>query len=687
MRTRFSLLTLLLLWCAAHAPAAESTPREVTVDDYFTLAYPTEVAIAPAGDRVAYLEGRWQESTNDRRWDIWVAPVDGGEPQRLTTERSFYGAIAWSPDRASIYFTWGREQPGAKQPPLDGKRQVWRIAADGGEPVAITQVPGGIDQYQLAADGAAVYYTTSAESLAGPWTALRKEFSGVRYAGGKAPKAQLWKLDLQSWRANKLLDFDGVIDGFAVSPDGKRIALVTGPDGKVATLEGQSQITIADASTGKSSNLPDKLWRADAPSPYARLFSPHWSSDSLALAFVATFDAYPSEIYVAQWSAEGEPRIHELQRPEDVSLDASVSSGVDMQWRGDSHDLCFLGANQGRVRVYCALDATAEQLGGYETLTQGNIVVDSFSVDRAGRRTAALAASPTEMIDVHLFEKGSGRRLTDINPHVSEWKLPELSVFRWKGANGDEVQGILELPPDRERGKPLPVIVQLHGGPTWAVPYAMQYGYHGGVLFASRGYAFFSPNYRGSTGYGDKFITELVGRENDIEVEDILTGVDALVKAGVADPDRLAIAGWSNGGYLTNCCIARTDRFKAASSGAGIIDQTLEWGTNDEPAYPVVFVGGPPWQFPDEYRRISPIFSFGGVKTPTLFHVGERDERCPKGNCEMAYRALTEYLGTPAELLVYPGEGHGLSRYDSRKAKFTWELKWFDHYLRGQEAP
>jgi dipeptidyl aminopeptidase/acylaminoacyl peptidase len=192
------------------------------------------------------------------------------------------------------------------------------------------------------------------------------------------------------------------------------------------------------------------------------------------------------------------------------------------------------------------------------------------------------------------------------------------------------------------------------------------------------------PNYRGSTGYGDKFVTDLVGRENDLDVTDILKGVDALVERGIADPERLGVMGWSNGGYLTNCVITKTTRFKAASSGASILDTVLEWGTNDEPAYPTVFKQGFPWQRPDTYRKTSPTYDLDKVRTPTLIHVGGNDERCPPGHSRMLYRALREYVKAPTELIVYPGEPHGLTKYANRKAKLEWDLAWFDHYVRGQ---
>ena len=139
----------------------------------------------------------------------------------------------------------------------------------------------------------------------------------------------------------------------------------------------------------------------------------------------------------------------------------------------------------------------------------------------------------------------------------------------------------------------------------------------------ANGYALLSPNYRGSTGYGDDFLVELIGRENDIDVKDILAGVDAMIERGIADPDRLAVMGWSNGGFLTNCLITSDPRFKAASSGAGVIDQVIQWGVEDTPGHVINFmVGRLPWADPDEYRAGSPLYRLGGVTTPTLIHVG-----------------------------------------------------------------
>ena len=209
----------------------------------------------------------------------------------------------------------------------------------------------------------------------------------------------------------------------------------------------------------------------------------------------------------------------------------------------------------------------------------------------------------------------------------------------------------------------------------------LEFSAYGRGLLSTDGWAVFCPNYRGSTGYGDKFLTDLVGRENDIEVQDILWGVDAMVERGIADPNKLAVGGWSNGGYLTNCLIAATDRFKAASSGAGVFDQTMQWSIEDTPGHVVNYAKGLPWEVPEELQRMSPLFEADNITTPTIIHVGAGDARVPAEQSKALFRALHDYLDVPTQLVIYPDTGHGLSKMSHRRAKMEWDRAWLRHWV------
>jgi dipeptidyl aminopeptidase/acylaminoacyl peptidase len=677
---RMNPATVVVLLAVASAPAQEARrSHDITIDDYFSQADIFEIALSPDGRNVAFTEGRWQQATDDRKTDLWVVDTTGRSPQRLTFDRASDRSPKWSADGKFVYFIGNRKREGEKRPPYDGKAQVWRLPPAGGDPLATTRAEGGVEAFDLSGNGQTLYYTVERDETDADWQALRQQFRDIDYGHGVRKVHEVWKLDLTTWRASKVIDDKRYIHDFSVSPDGRRIAMITTPDGKVVSFEGRSRVDIFDASTGRITPLPDQAFRAEAPSPYGWLEKLAWASDGGALAFTVIFDAYPAEILVAEWG-DNQPVVRKMQRPAGLSLHGY---GSPLRWGGPSQDLYFLGEEKARVRL-CSFSGVRGSGGGsLQTWTPGDVVVAAFDFDKEGRGVV-LQNDPSHLPDVYRLEAGGAARpLTHVNPQADNWKLPQLSVVSWKGANGDLVEGVLELPPDSKPGQRLPLVVEIHGGPTTATHFQLQYWIYGRTLLPAKGYAVLSPNYRGSTGYGDKFLTDLVGRENDLDVEDILKGVDAMVERGIADPGRLGVMGWSNGGYLTNCIITKTTRFKAASSGAGIVDTVMEWGANDEPAYAMVFKQGLPWSRAESYRRTSPTYQLDKVRTPTLLHVGGGDERCPPSQSRMLYRALKEYVQVPTELLVYPGEPHGLMKYKNRKAKMEWDLAWFDKYIRG----
>lgn len=672
----FALLTLLVVPSAATADPP-IRDHQIEPEDYFTIVTIMQCAVSPDATFVAYTEMSWGEPKERRTTELWVVNRSTKVRQRLTFERVGAASPQWSPDGKYIYFAGRYTQPGAEKPPYDGSTQVWRVSPEGGQPSPVTRIQDGVGLFELSRDGQTLYYTKANEVIDDEWKELQERYPDLEYGHGVTQFSQLWSLDLESWRATKIIDENRAITDLAVSPGEQRIAMITTPDDTLLAKEGWSRLDVYDVASGEITHLTNRDWRKDHPSPFGWLENLAWSADGQALAFTISYDGHPTEIYVAEWVGQ-EPALRRLKRPDAVTV-----GEIRPQWRGKSRDLCFLGEQRARVRVYCIEEVRDGRQGNDHTLTPGDVVVTAFDIPESGGPLAVVMSTTTHMRDVFVVsEPGPFQRVTNVNPQVDTWKLPQISLVTWKGADGDEVEGILELPPDHKpAGGPLPMVVELHGGPTAATYYRLRFWIYGRTLMPAKGFALLSPNYRGSTGYGDEFMTDLVGRENDVEIEDILAGVDEMVREGIADPERLGVMGWSNGGLLANCIITHTTRFKAASTGAGILDMVLQWGTEDTPGHVINYMRGLPWEVPDAYRQASAVFSLHKVTTPTLIHVGGADHRCPPGHSRALYRALRHYLKIPTQLMVYPDEGHGLSTRENRLAKMEWDLAWFDRYL------
>ncbi|MBU0618007.1 MAG: prolyl oligopeptidase family serine peptidase [Planctomycetes bacterium] len=654
--------------------------HDITIDDYPSVAMIVGCAMSPDGEYIAYLDLRWKDVTDKRDTDIWVVPTAGGDARRLTFETAADGSPQWSPDSRWIYFTSARGDD--DEPPYNGQTQVWRIAVDGDRLVPVTRFEKGMDGYELSKDGRTLYYVTHRDQEDEVWKDLRaKHKDTIDFSHGTRQVSEIWKLNLQNWRTEKLVDEKRYIRGFTVSPNERCIAMHTTPDSELITNEGWSRVDVFDMETEEIQTLPDKLYREDAPSPYGWLEELAWASDSKALAFSVGWDGYPNELFVAEWTND-ETAVRKLKRPTD-----GMTVGGGLHWRDGTRELCFLGEHRARQHVYSIADIRDGIQGELRLRTPGDIAVHAFSYGETGSAPAIVVSSPTRAREVFIADApGRYRQLTDMNPQMADWKMPQISLVSWKGANGDEVEGVLELPYDHDPATdgPLPMIVELHGGPTAATHIGFRFWCYGRTIMAANGYALLSPNYRGSTGYGDKFMTELIGRENEIEVEDILTGVETMIERGIADADKLGVMGWSNGGFLTNAVITHSTRFKAASSGAGIADMLLQWSVEDTPGHVINYMEGLPWEDPKEYFKASPVWNLHKVVTPTLIHCGGNDARVPVAHSRALYRALHKYRDVPAMLLVYPGQGHGLGKCSMRQAKMEWDLAWFKRYILGE---
>ena len=641
-------LILLVLFTAP--VFAQMRTHTVTPADYASIHSITEIAVSPDGKQVAYGLSVWDKAEDTRKSDVWIVPTDGkGKPARLTFDRGNDRKLKWGADGKQLYFLGNRKREAEKKPPFDGSTQVWRIAADGGGEVkAITREAGGISGYDYAPKADAVYFSKDKEHADQDEFAKLRAKTKVEYGHGVRKVSEIHKLDMATWRTEKLVDETRYVREFAVTPDGKKIAMVSAFDDTVVKSEGESRVDIwtagepgASALGGIQTPPTDSYRKNPKNSPYAWLENLCWNPDGSKFAFTAVHDAYPAEIIIGSTRTEGWDATRLERQGNKVwgVIGYGRGMGTAMTWQTDDGLLWLAEANG------------AVGLARNENFPVPEQTVDViYGFHLSGKQFAMIEGSRAGFPLIQLSGV-AGHSWFNPNPHTSTWKLPSVQHITWKAPDGTVVGGVLELPPDYKKGDKLPLVVGLHGGPTTSTKADLNFDPHNGRLyFATAGYAVLFPNYRGSTGYGDKFVTDLIGRENDIEVKDILAGIQHLVKEGIADPDRVGCMGWSNGGYLTNCLITLKDspiKFRAASSGAGIVDTVAEWGFNDEPAYPIVFKKGLPWEQPDIYRKTSPTYGLGNVTTPTLIHVGGGDERCPPGHSRMLYRALKENLKVP----------------------------------------
>ncbi|TKB51101.1 S9 family peptidase [Ferrimonas sediminicola] len=662
-------------------PALAERQHDITLDDFFTIQGMSQVQLSADGTQAVWVQSYWDEAADKNLNDLWRVQLGSQMPERLTFSPEKESQPRIDPAGKYLYFLRAEKRDEGKQPPYNGKSQVFRMPLSGGEAVPLTREVNGVRHFELA-DGQLWFTGIRDHTEQDAFTQHRSANKGPDYGHGTVKVNPLYRLDLQNFRKTLVIDDNKVVWDFDVSADGTRLARVTTTDNELIFLEGWSSVEVYDVDDDSNVVLEDSAWREQAPSPYGWLMHPKWSPDGDKLAWRIDYDGHPGQMFVAKLDERLKVEWQlDMQRPGKATL-----NGSDSRWLPGSNELCYRGAEQGSVKLFCTEVAKGKQ-GETRTLTKGDYVVGSYAFDGRGKNMVLSHNALNHFYDLYQGKVGkTPHRVTNINPQTDQWKLPQISRYRWTAPDGTPVEGILELPPGYKKSDgPLPLVVQIHGGPTAATPYALAHRSYGRATFAAKGWALLSPNYRGSTGYGDQFLVDLIGNEHEIEVKDIEAGVDALIREGIADGNKLAVMGWSNGGYLTNALISTNNRYKAASSGAGVFDQRLQWLLEDTPGHVLNYMEGLPWEKPEAYTHGSSLTHAGSIRTPTLIHMGENDARVPAPHAKGLYRTLRHYLKVPTELVIYPGEGHGLSKYSHRKTKMGWDLAWFEHYVLGKE--
>ena len=509
---------------------------------------------------------------------------------------------AWSPDGSIIAFLAARGEE------ADAKTQVHFLYADGGEAWQVTEHDESVRSFSFAPDGSALLFTAR-DPLPAEEEKRRREEGDAEVVDALHRMTHLWLHDLDTSETRRLTEGDFTVRNPDWSPDSRQVAFETRPN-PTANDTWLSDVWVVDVETGER-----RLLHENGGSDT----SPRWSPDGRTIAFAsnatASSNTLHDKLYLAP-AAGGEPRV----LLEDVDRNFTVpiwsANGRYVFWPTGE------GTSTGLFRVSLESGATitASAPGGRNS---------AWSLSKDGTRWVWVHTSPDWPSEIYTATAdGDPVRLTDANTWLRDEgvQLGRVETVRWTNSDGQQVEGVLTKPVGYEEGVAYPFIVNPHGGPTGASLAAFNTA---AQFFAGNGYVVLQPNFRGSTNYGQAFVSANIDNWGITDYDDVMTGVDHAIAMGWADPDRLICYGWSYGGYLSAWIVTQTDRFQAVSPGAGLTNLYSMYSTNDIQDYLASFFGGTPWTATDNYREHSPMTYVADVTSPVLLMHGGNDTRVP----------------------------------------------------------
>jgi dipeptidyl aminopeptidase/acylaminoacyl peptidase len=708
-----SVISVLIFAHSTSAHAQTTKPR-LSLDEFFNSVSFPAVKVSPDGNSVVIVTEKADWNQQIFRKELWLYRISSGSLIQLT-QAGHETSPQWSPDGQWIAFLSERKTVDAKEGGAGDSKarddqgkvsekdkdvaQLFLISPGGGEPFAITSGEEEVHAFAWSEDSKAIVFATRQ-----PWTKQqnddhKKEWKDVaRYRGDErgdvifrltieealARHSALGSKEISDAEKDAGVTPDAVaivrtplrVDQISISHDGQRLAFVTSSVSERQEKVEDIELYLISLTSTAAESAAIRLSHNEAVE-----LNLNWAPDNRHLFFQVNLgslegkyeDPQPRLYWVdagdtvgkkevQRWFADYPGEVVRYTPLSDGSVLCACRTGTEVQLISQANPKAALVKREGWAGTYESPAAASE----------GSRIAFAYSA----------TVRPTEVYIADGPDKlAQARPITSFNKLFTERDLPQAKPYRWTSDDGTHVEGMLMYPPGKFEAKNLPMFVFIHGGPQDADGNHFEADwYQWDRLAATAGWLVFEPNYRGSTGYGDKFALQIIPEIVSRPGKDILTGVDALVKDGIADANHLAIGGYSYGGYMTNWLITQTTRFKAAVTGAGAVEHVANWGNDDTTFDDAYFLGGLPWETPDRYRSEGAIYQLNKVRTPTHMVAGADDVRVAVLEDYLLDRALHE-LNVPSDLLIFPGEGHSLTKNPWHgKIKVREELKWLTKY-------
>lgn len=675
-------------------PQAVIPPAEaLTAADILDADQPIGPFLSPDASAVMWIRAHYAPGEELPAWEMYVTDVATLERTKVVASSGLLAGLPkWAPDGTAFAYV-------AAAP--EGTDQLFTVPATGGEPFQVTSVEGGVVAHAWR-DASTLVFTASVpgkgaggEDDAGGTDVSETTDDTIHVAQETDDKVRLFEVAASGGKPVQLTRNDDQITRFWLSPDGA-VALTVqtkaANGGDLYYQEVPDATYLVDLSSGAGKrvledvrSVVDVAWSDDSTTVWVEDAR---TPDELLVATMTGLLALDARTGAATDADLGWARGIHSQSGASPALVPTAAGFITMLADGCNPKVAVYGA------VAAAGSGTAAPVLSGEVLEgehQGNIFALDVSAD--GKRMCYLYSTPSDPPQMYVADILDGaitgpRRLTDLNRGWAGREFVRHEVISWQGARGDPVEGILYYPSGYEPGRKYPLLLMIHGGPfhvdlaEWPSATGAIYPYQ---LMAQKGAFVLAPNYHGSSEYGLEFARSIRdGEFYDLPVEDVESAVSRLADLGMVDAERLGTLGWSNGSILSHALIARDQRFKAASCGAGGNEWVSLWGPGAE-GYALMeyYFGASPMDDSGLYKdaAMAPFYKARDVQTPVVMYQGDADTNVPPGMTWVAYRGLQKYGKAPVELFIFPGEGHSPILRSHLKRKLTEDIAWFDRYL------